>query len=97
MGLSSCTPAPTMAQSQISRTLRDEAARLRIVAILSQERFDSRRAFARRICGEFSFVDTRGRLQLAGCMKALADAGSGVAGDCPAGTTGSGGEQAAPA
>ena len=61
-----------MAQSQISRTLRDEAARLRIVAILSQERFDSRRAFARRICGEFSFVDTRGRLQLAGCMKALA-------------------------
>ena len=61
-----------MAQSQISRALRDEAARLRIVAILSQERFDSRRAFARRICGEFSFVDTRGRLQLAGCMKALA-------------------------
>ncbi len=61
-----------MAQSQISRTLRDEAARLRIVAILSQERFDSRRAFARRICGEFSFVDSRGRLQLAGCMKALA-------------------------
>ena len=61
-----------MAQSQISRTLRDEAARLRIVAILSQERFDSRRAFARRICGEFSFVDTRGRLQLAGCMKTLA-------------------------
>ena len=61
-----------MAQSQISRTLRGKAARSQIMAILSQERFDSRRSFARRICEEFSFVDTRGRVQLAGCMKALA-------------------------
>ncbi len=62
----------TMAQSQISRTLRGEAARSRIVAILSQEQFDSRRALGRRICEEFSFVDATGRFQVAGCMKALA-------------------------
>ena len=61
-----------MAQSQISRSLRGESARSRIVAILSQERFDSRRALGRRICEEFSFVDALGRLQVAGCLKALA-------------------------
>ena len=61
-----------MSQSQISRTLRDEAAVARIASILSQERFDSRSALGRRICGEFSFADVRGRPQLAGCMKALA-------------------------
>lgn len=46
-----------MAQSQISRTLRGAAERARIAAILSQEQFDSRRAFGRRVCREFSFVD----------------------------------------
>ena len=60
-----------MSQSQISRTLRDEAAVARIAAILSQERFDSRSALGRRVCEEFSFADARGRPQLAGCMKAL--------------------------
>ena len=60
-----------MSQSQISRSLRGESARSRIVAILSQERFDSRRALGRRICEEFSFVDALGRLQVAGCLKAL--------------------------
>ena len=60
-----------MAQSQISRTLRDEAAVSRISAILSQEQFDSRSALGRRVCEEFSFLDVRGRPQLAGCMKAL--------------------------
>ena len=60
-----------MSQSQISRSLRGESARSRIVAILSQERFDSRRALGRRICEEFSFLDALGRLQVAGCLKAL--------------------------
>ena len=60
-----------MSQSQISRTLRDEAAVARIASILSEERFDSRSALGRRICEEFSFADARGRPQLAGCMKAL--------------------------
>ena len=60
-----------MAQSQISRTLGGAAARARIAAILSQEHFDSRSSFGRRVCEEFGFVDAAGRLQLASCMKAL--------------------------
>ncbi len=60
-----------MAQSQISRVLRGAAERERVAAILSQERFGSRRAFGRRICREFSFVDAAGRLQVSGCLKAL--------------------------
>ena len=61
-----------MSQTRISRTLGGTAARSRIVAILSQEEFASRRAFGRRICEEFSFVDASGRLQVSGCMAALA-------------------------
>ncbi len=60
-----------MAQSQISRTLREEAAVSRIALILSRESFDSRSALGRRVCEEFSFKDALGRPQLAGCMKAL--------------------------
>ncbi len=60
-----------MAQSQISRTLRDETAVARIAAILSREQFESRSALGRRICREFSFFDAAGRPRLAGCMKAL--------------------------
>ena len=63
--------AGSMSQSQISRTLRDEASVARVASILSRERFDSRSALGRRICEEFSFTDARGRPQLAGCMKAL--------------------------
>ncbi len=58
-------------QSQIQRTLADAAARQRVGAILAQEAFASRRAAGRRICEEFGFRDRRGRLQLAGCLKAL--------------------------
>ena len=62
-----------MAQSQISRTFRDDAACSRIIAVLSQEQFPSRRPFARRICVmEFPFLDARGCLQPVGCMKAPA-------------------------
>ncbi|MDE0222930.1 MAG: IS4 family transposase [Spirochaetaceae bacterium] len=66
-----------MAQSQISRRLRDEAARKRIVALVSEERFDSRRALGRRVCEEFALVDAAGRLQVAGCMKVLASLAEG--------------------
>ena len=66
-----------MAQSQISRRLCDEAARKRIVALASQERFASRRALGRRVCEEFALVDAAGRLQVAGCMKALASLAEG--------------------
>ena len=67
-----------MSQSQISRSLRGESARSRIVAILSKERFDSRRALGRRICEEFSFVDALGRLQVGGCLKALTTLAEGL-------------------
>ncbi|MCY4320436.1 MAG: hypothetical protein OXE76_14920 [Alphaproteobacteria bacterium] len=60
-----------MPQSQISRRLGGARERARIAAILSQEQFESRSALGRRICREFSFFDTTGRPQLAGCMKAL--------------------------
>ena len=60
-----------MSRSQISRTLRDEAAVARIASMLSCEQFDSRSALGRRVCEEFSFADARGRPQLAGCLKAL--------------------------
>ena len=60
-----------MSQSQISRTLRDEAAVARIASLLSCEQFDSRSALGRRVCEEFAFADARGRLQVAGCLKAL--------------------------
>ena len=60
-----------MAQSQISRTLREEASVSRISSILARESFDSRSALGRRVCEEFSFTDALGRPQLAGCMKAL--------------------------
>ncbi len=62
-----------MAQSQISRTLRGAEGRARVASILSHEPFDSRSAFGRRICREFSFFTATGRPQLAGCMKALAE------------------------
>ena len=68
-----------MAQSQISRTVRGATERERVAAILSQERFGSRRAFGRRICREFSFFDATGRLQVSGCLKAL----SALAGEDP--------------
>ena len=61
-----------MAQSQISGTLRSEAGRGRVWSLLSKESFGSRRALGRWVCEEFSFVDPLGRLQVAGCMKALA-------------------------
>ncbi len=61
-----------MAQSQISRTLCGDAAHSRIVAMLSQEHFESRRALGRRVCEEFAFIDAAGRPQVSGCMKALA-------------------------
>ena len=67
-----------MAQSQISRTLGDAAARSRIVGILSRERFDSRRALGRRVCEEFGFVDALGRHRVAGCLKALAQLAQGA-------------------
>ena len=60
-----------MSQSQISRTLRDEAAVARIASLLSFEQLDSRSALGRRVCEEFAFADARSRLQVADCLRAL--------------------------
>ena len=60
------------AQSQIRRTLGAAEAVGRVAAILSEEEFASRRSVGRRICEEFDFRDGLGRLQVAGCLKALA-------------------------
>ena len=79
-------------KSQINRTLQNEMAVSRIAATLSQEQFDSRRSLGRRNCDEFSFVDAAGRLQIAGCMKALATVRQGCE-HCFAATAGAGGEQ----
>lgn len=59
------------AQSEIQRTLGSAVAIDRVVAILSQEQFDSRGALGRRVCAEFDFLDHTGRPQVAGCLKAL--------------------------
>ena len=53
-----------MARSRITRTLGGEAAVARIAAILSQEEFDSRSAFGRRVCKEFAFLDAAGRPEI---------------------------------
>ena len=37
----------------------------------ADERFETRTALGRRVCGEFGVYDARGRNQLAGCTKAL--------------------------
>ena len=62
---------PIMAQSQISRTLRSASGRERVSVLLAQESFSSRQSLGRRVCEEFSFVDPRGRPQIATCLKAL--------------------------
>ena len=59
------------AQSQIQRTLGSPEAMDTIAAILTGERFASRRALGRRVCEEFGFRDRLGRLQLATCLQAL--------------------------
>ena len=69
--MSSSWYGSTISQSQITRRLGGARERARIVAILSQEHFASRSTLGRRICREFSFLDTTGRPQLAGGMKAL--------------------------
>ncbi|MCY3983198.1 MAG: hypothetical protein OXE85_04705 [Roseovarius sp.] len=46
-----------MTQSLIGGTLQDAAHQAIVDRILAEETFPSRRAFGRRICREFPFVD----------------------------------------
>ena len=65
-----------MAQSLISNTLQQEESLIRIQSIMAEESFASRHALGKRICTEFQFFDATGRVQLAGCLKALSNLAS---------------------
>ncbi len=58
-------------QHCIAQTLSTSAAIATLQVLLAQLGNTSRTAFARHVCREFGFVDTRGQLQLANCHKAL--------------------------
>ena len=60
-----------MVQSQILQTLRAPESQARLAHMVAQEGLDTRVAVGRRVCAEFGFVDARGAVQLAGCLKAL--------------------------
>ncbi len=60
-----------MVQSQILQTLHAPESQARLADIVAQEALDTRVAVGRRVCAEFGFVDARGTVQLAGCLKAL--------------------------
>ena len=57
------------AQHQILRTLR--ASESALLSTLRMHDNKSRSALGRIVCERFGFYDARGRLQQAGCMKAL--------------------------
>ena len=58
-------------QHCILETLTSEAGAARVAALMSAETFPSRTAAGRRVCEAFGFRDAGGRLQQAGCVKAL--------------------------
>ena len=57
------------AQHQVLTTLRTSVPR--VSALLSERRDLGRNATARRVCEAFGFLDARGRVQQASCLKAL--------------------------
>lgn len=60
-------------QSQIKRCLSDTAAVAEIRGLLANGEARHRTALARRLCERHGFYDARGRVQLAGCLKALSE------------------------
>lgn len=59
------------AQSQIKRTLSQSDSVARVRALMREAPEAHRTALAERVCAELGFVDARGRVQRAGCLKAL--------------------------
>lgn len=59
------------AQSQIKRTLSKPQNLVRVRALIREAPEAHRTALADRICATFGFVDPTGRVQRAGCLKAL--------------------------
>ena len=58
-------------QHCIARTLASAAAVAIVQILLAEARGASRTEIARRVCREFGFLDSLGRLQMASCHKAL--------------------------
>ena len=58
-------------QHCIAQTLSHSEAVATLQVLLAQAGNTSRTAFARHVCREFGFLDSRGQLQLASCQKAL--------------------------
>ena len=60
-------------QNQIKRRLREPSAIAEIRSILTRGEETHRTGLARRLCERHGFYDARGRPQLPGCLKALAE------------------------
>ena len=60
-------------QHCIAETLSNSAAIASLEVLLAQAGHVSRTAFARQVCREFDFLDSRGEPQLANCHKVLRD------------------------
>ena len=58
-------------QNQILRTLSEAQSQACLDGILADGSLKNRTAIARRVCAAFDFVDARGQLQVASCVKAL--------------------------
>lgn len=58
-------------QKQIKRTLSKAENLRHVQAMLSEDSTESRSEVAQRVCEHFGFYDVRGRVQQAGCVKAL--------------------------
>ncbi|MGB5474179.1 MAG: IS4 family transposase [Gammaproteobacteria bacterium] len=58
-------------QNQIKRTLSTPESTAYIKHLLENEDILHRTDLAKRVCQQFEFYDTRGRVQLSGCVKAL--------------------------
>ncbi len=61
----------TMIQNQILKTLRAPESKPRLEQILATETLENRNAIGLKVCEEFGFYDTRGKIQQTGCLKAL--------------------------
>ena len=58
-------------QNQIKRTLSAPESIEIIRELLQDTENSTRTKLARRVCEEFEFTDTRGQIQISGCLKAL--------------------------
>ena len=66
-------------QNQIKRTLNRPESLARVNALLQGNPELHRTALADRVCATFGFIDAHGRVQRAGCLKALRARGPGPA------------------